>query len=151
MKTYLVKHRLWRKNFKVLKEFSQFLKQLMPFINKEPNWIVKVWRFPLLDVWAQSHFSCVWLFVTLWTIACQAPLSMGFSRQEYWRGLPCSLSGHLPHPGIELVSHVSCVGRRVLYHQGHLGSPKVQPTALASSTGWLIANVWCMSPITIVF
>ena len=35
-----------------------------------------------------SHFSHVWLCVTLWTIACQAPLSMGFSRQEYWSGLP---------------------------------------------------------------
>ena len=35
-----------------------------------------------------SHFSCVWLFMTLWTVACQAPLSMGFSRQEHWSGLP---------------------------------------------------------------
>ena len=34
-----------------------------------------------------NHFSCVWLFVTLWTVVCQAPLwDMGFSRQEYWRG-----------------------------------------------------------------
>ena len=33
-------------------------------------------------------FSHVWLFVTLWTVACQAPLSMGFSKQEYWSGLP---------------------------------------------------------------
>ena len=35
-----------------------------------------------------SHFSFVWLFVPLWTVAHQAPLSMGFSRQEYWSGLP---------------------------------------------------------------
>ena len=35
------------------------------------------------------HFSHVRLFVTLWTVACQAPLSMGFSRQDYWSGLPC--------------------------------------------------------------
>ena len=35
-----------------------------------------------------SCFSCVWLFETTWSIACQAPLSMRFSRQEYWRGLP---------------------------------------------------------------
>ena len=42
-----------------------------------------------------SHFSCVQLFATLWTEVCQAPLSMGFSRQEYWNGLPC-LSGNLP-------------------------------------------------------
>ena len=37
-------------------------------------------------------------------IACQTPLSMGFSRQEYWSGLPCSLLGDLPDPGIELRS-----------------------------------------------
>ena len=36
-----------------------------------------------------NPFSCVRLFATLWTVACQAPLSMGFSRQEYWSGLPC--------------------------------------------------------------
>ena len=39
-------------------------------------------------------FSCVWLFVTPWTVACQAPLSIGFPRQEYWSGSP------LPSPGI---------------------------------------------------
>ena len=36
-----------------------------------------------------SPFSCVQLFVSPWTVACQAPLSMGFSMQEYWNGLPC--------------------------------------------------------------
>ena len=49
-----------------------------------------------------SHFSRVQLFVTLWTVALQAPLSMGFSRQEYWSGLPCPPPGDLPDPGIEL-------------------------------------------------
>ena len=48
-----------------------------------------------------SCFSHVQLFVTLWTVARQAPLSMGFSRQEYWRRLPCLLPGDLPDPGIE--------------------------------------------------
>ena len=47
-----------------------------------------------------SLFSCVRLFATLWTVAFQAPLSMGFSRQEYWRGLPCP-SPDLPNPVIE--------------------------------------------------
>ena len=50
-----------------------------------------------------SHFSRVRLFATPWTVAWQAPLSMGFSRQEYWSGLPCP-SGDLPDPGIEPVS-----------------------------------------------
>ena len=47
--------------------------------------------------------SC-WLFVTPWTVARQAPLSMGFSRQEYWSGLPCPPPGDLPNPAIELRS-----------------------------------------------
>ena len=48
-----------------------------------------------------SRFSHVRLFVTPWTVARQTPLSMGFSRQEYWSGLPCPLPGDLPDPGIE--------------------------------------------------
>ena len=54
-----------------------------------------------------SCSSCVWLFVTLWTVAHQTPLSMGFSRQEYWSGLPCPSPGHLPDPGIEPTSLTS--------------------------------------------
>ena len=45
--------------------------------------------------------SHVQLFVTLWTIVCHAPLSMGFTRQEYWSGLPFPPPGDLPNPGIE--------------------------------------------------
>ena len=45
--------------------------------------------------------SCVWLFVTPWTVAHQAPLSMGFSRPEYWSGLPFPPPGDLPDPGME--------------------------------------------------
>ena len=45
--------------------------------------------------------------VTLWTVACQAPLSMGFSRQEYWSGLPFLSPGDLPDPGIEPASLMS--------------------------------------------
>ena len=52
-----------------------------------------------------SCFSHVRLFATLWIIDCQAPLSMGFSRQEYWSGgLPCPLPRDLPDPGTELAS-----------------------------------------------
>ena len=45
--------------------------------------------------------SRVQLFVSPWTVACQAPLSLEFSRQEYWSGLPFSSPGHLPDPEIE--------------------------------------------------
>ena len=47
--------------------------------------------------------SCLTL-ATPWTVACQAPLSMGFSRQEYWSGLPFPSPGDLPDPGIEPMS-----------------------------------------------
>ena len=48
-----------------------------------------------------NSLSCVQLFVTLWTVAYQTPLSMGFFRQEYWSGLLFPSSGDLPNPGIE--------------------------------------------------
>ena len=48
--------------------------------------------------------SCVQLFVTPWTVACLAPLSMGFPRQEYWNGLPFPSPGDLPDPEIEPAS-----------------------------------------------
>ena len=48
-----------------------------------------------------AALSRVWLFATPWAVACQAPLSMRFSRQEYWSGLPCPPPGDLPNPGIE--------------------------------------------------
>ena len=54
-----------------------------------------------------SRFSCVWLFTTLWTVAQQAPLSMGFSRQKYSSGLPCPPPVDLPDAGIEPVSLMS--------------------------------------------
>ena len=56
-----------------------------------------------------SRFSCVHFFVTLWTVALQAPLSLAFSRQEQWSGLPCPLPGDVSNPGIEPTSLMSPV------------------------------------------
>ena len=52
-----------------------------------------------------KSLRCVWLFATLWTVAYQAPPSMGFSRQEYWSGLPFPSPGDLFDPGIKPGSH----------------------------------------------
>ena len=52
-----------------------------------------------------KSLSCVWLFMTPWTVPLQAPLSMGFSRQEIWNGLSCPPPGELPNPEIEPRSH----------------------------------------------
>ena len=54
-----------------------------------------------------SCFNRIRLFVTLWAVGHHAPLSMGFSRQEYWSGLPLPPSGDLPDPGIEPTSLMS--------------------------------------------
>ena len=56
-------------------------------------------------------FGCVRLFVTLWTVDLQAPLSMGFSRQQYWSGLPRLPPGDLPDPEVEPASLVSCTAK----------------------------------------
>ena len=59
-----------------------------------------------LRVFAQL-LSCVQLFAIPWTIACQTPLSTGFSRREHWSGLPCPPPGDLPDPGIKRVSYTA--------------------------------------------
>ena len=70
--------------------------------------------------------SCVQLFVTPWTVACQDPLSMEFSRQEYWSGLPFSSPGDLPHPRMEP------------------GCPELQvDSLLAEPTGKPLGNIRC--------
>ena len=66
----------------------------------------------------QSHFSCVGLFAAPWTVTLQAPLSIGFSRQEYWSGLLCPSPGDIPDPGIEPVSPALQVDSLPLSPQG---------------------------------
>ena len=68
-----------------------------------------------------SPFSCVWLFVTPWTVACQAPLSMGFSRQRILEWVVGSFSRGSSQPRDR--TWVSCLGTRVLYCLSHQGSP----------------------------
>ena len=67
-----------------------------------------------------KSLSHVRLFATPWTVAYQAPLSMGFSRQEDWRGLTFPSPGNLPHPGIEPGSPALRAGAFRLNHQGSL-------------------------------
>ena len=81
-----------------------------PFGISSPLEKVLIRRYYQEDcVWVLGHFSHVRLFANIvwWTIACQAPLSMGLPRQEYWSGLPFPSPGDLPHPGIEPTSLMS--------------------------------------------
>ena len=71
-----------------------------------------------------SLFSCVRLLATLWTVALQAHLSMEFSRQEHWSGLPFPPPGDLSNPGIEPTCPVSAVlAGRFFTTKRYLGSP----------------------------
>ena len=67
--------------------------------------------------------SHVWLFETLWSVTHPTPLSMGFSRQEYWTGLPCPPPGDLPDPGIEPASPESPALQADSSPLSHWGSP----------------------------
>ena len=68
-----------------------------------------------------KSLSRVRLFATSWTVAYQAPPSMGFSRQEYWSGLPFLLQGIFPTQGLNL-GLLHC--RQILYYLSHQGSSK---------------------------
>ena len=100
-----------------------------------------------------SCLSHVWLFAVLCTVAHQAPLSIRFSRQKYWSGLPCPPSGDLPDPGIEPVS--------LVYPALPVGSFPTEPSGKSfghfsrfeTVTVWLCAplsNVWVLHLLLIL-
>ena len=81
--------------------YSGFLQHILAIRN---NAVINIHVQVLVRTRVFISLECVRLFGTLWTVAQQAPLSMGFSRQGYWSGLPCPPPGNLPDPGIEPVS-----------------------------------------------
>ena len=86
-----------------------------------------------------SCFNCVWLFATAWTVAHQASLSMGFSRQEHWSGLPFPSPGDLPNPGIEpSYPHLLCL----LHWQA--GSLPLVPPGIKDACQWKGLPRWHM-------
>ena len=113
--------------------------------------------------------SCVWAVLSWsvvccslwppWTAAHQAPLSMGFSRQEYWRGLPCPPPGDLPNPGIKPLSlkFPAVAGR--FFATELPGKPKwttLKKRAIAkhveSSPFFLAGHLWvCQRPVVVVW
>ena len=121
-------------------DLNKFLKILCPSIGRLN--VVKVAVLPNLicepnTVRVLSLFSRVWLFGTVWTIARQAPLSMGFSRQECWSGLPRPPPGDLPDPGNECASLMSpaLVGRFFTTR----ATGETHPHSIPS---WLICKDW---------
>ena len=92
-----------------------------------------------------SHFSCVWLFVTLRTVTLQAPLLMGFSGQEYWRALPCPPPGNLPDSGIELESLTSLALAGRFFTTSHLGSLLIDYTPIQNKKCIFFKKETCFS------
>ena len=107
-----------------LSRFWELQNSLWPHFfdrSKKSYWFPVHFFFPLLwgcdslFVCMLSRFSHIWLIAILWTIARQAPLSIGFSRQEYWSGLPWPPPRDLPNPWLEL--HLPLLRCRwILYH-----------------------------------
>ena len=81
-------------------------------------------------------------FLTLWTIAHQAPLSMGFSRQEYWSGLPIPSPGDLPNPGMEPVSPVTSALQTDSLPAEPLGKPQTRVSVQFSSVTQLCPTLF---------
>ena len=81
--------------------------------------------------------SHVWPFVTTWTVACQAPLSMELSRQEHWSGLPFPTPGDLPEPGTE---HRSPALQADFYCLSHQGNPQAIIKSTLLSEKFLVGN-----------
>ena len=90
----------------------------------------------LSNVCVQSHFSRVWLFATLWTVAA---LSMGFSKQEYWSELPCPPPGDLPDPKC-----ISCTGQAGSLRLVSPGKP------LWEMKVWALESFWVGEPVELL-
>ena len=99
---------------------------------------VTLWIWPLdvkfsVRMLSKCMLSRVWLFETPWTAACQALLSMGFSREECWSGVPFPSPGDLPDPGIKPESLASLALQVNSLPLSHLGSPVSR---------WLELRIW---------
>ena len=110
----------WKKYLYVM-AFYKWMIILSTWSLKSSKWLFKRFLIQCMTLYAclLSCFTCVRLFATLWTVARQAPLSMGFSRQDTRVGCHFLLQGIFPTQGLNLcpcVSYVSCIGRRVIYH-----------------------------------
>ena len=87
------------------------------------------------------HAKSLQSYGTLWTVAHQALLSMGFSRQEYWSGLPCPLPGDLPNPGIEPSSSASPALAGDSLPLSHQGGPLELSIIIFYSSVFIVAQL----------
>ena len=118
---------------------SLLFKNIISFIKKNVSKIL----YSVPRAFVLSHLSHVGLFVALWTMARQAPLSTGFSRKEHWSGLPCPPPGNLPDPGIKPVSPVA-PDLQVAYLQATPVAPDLPAEPLGKPILCLCCAVLCL-------
>ena len=91
-----------------------------------------------------DDFNYVWPFVTLWTVTYQAPPSMGFSRQEYWTGLPFPPPANLPKPGIKLMSLMSLALARRFFTTSTIWEASLVPQMVKNLPAMPETKVWSL-------
>ena len=111
---------------------------ILSYCNRQPQ-CPSVSPTPSIHMYAcvLSRFCCVQLFWTLWTVAHQVPLSMEFSRQEYWSGLPCSPPCDLPDSGLEPMFPTAPAMQVGSLLMSHLGSPLAFTLLFNSCLFWM--------------
>ena len=100
--------------------------------------------YPSTYIYQLSALSYVQLFVILEAVACQTPLSVAFSRQEYWSGLPFPFPGNLPNPGVKPMSPALAGG---FFATEPLGKLYQLSECMLSSLShvWLFATLWTIA------
>ena len=146
----------WPHSWTIWEAFETCLKTWSRIVNSEyirdGQILLFLKSFPDDSKVCARVLSHVWVFATLWTVAQQAALSMGFSRQEHWVGSRALLQGIFPTQGLNpgLLLH----WMEILYHLSHQGSPEKISTSVQNwrreikilrNYKWLIRNHWWSS------
>ena len=114
----------WSRSLKLINTFNENESRAFDFLVRAPHCFILCFLWSIASLFFDPMFSALCSFATLCTIARQAPLSMRFSRQEYWSALPCPLPGDLPDPGIKPTSLMfPALASRFFIISTALGSP----------------------------
>ena len=122
---------------------------------KAINTLCKISSFSLIVIkpLCTQSLSHVWLFVTPWTVAHQAPLAKEFFRQEHWSGLPFSSPGDLPNPGIKSMSRASSASAGGFFTTVPPGKPikLYHPSKSKTNVYHLVVITYLFIPLVISF
>ena len=134
--TYALLYLKWKTKNDLLTQYRELCSMLCNNLNGKIIW-------KIIDTCISISLSGVQLFVTPWTVACQAVLSMGFPRPGYWSGLPFPSPGETPEPRIKSASPALAGNSLTLSHQG---SPFISFNSVAQSCPTLCDPMNCSTP-----